>query len=223
MTPAVEADTPPMPLSSALPSSESRCWMTARRSLVSSSARPCWSAQWKIRPSVDSCVALSPSTFDSRIGPNAVIVARTGTPIPEAPSERNRTGNAVGAQSSPVSWARFVVRSLGSPGRARPERSPLTSASSTGTPAAEHCSARFCSVLVLPVPVAPATRPWRFSVAKGMRTRADLSGASSIITAPSSSAAPSVAYPAAISAAAFSLTGGRLAGRARPVAGAHVH
>ena len=83
------------------------------------------------------------------------------------------------------------------------------SASSTGTPAAEHCSARFCSVLVLPVPVAPATRPWRFSVANGMRTCASGAATPSITTAPSSSAPASVAYPAAISAAApWSATGG---------------
>ncbi|MCO5561378.1 hypothetical protein L7F22_014999 [Adiantum nelumboides] len=44
MTPAVAAETPPMPLSSALPASEVRCWMTARRSLVSSSGSPRWSA-----------------------------------------------------------------------------------------------------------------------------------------------------------------------------------
>ena len=91
MTPAVDAETPPMPLSSALPSSEIRYWMTERRSLVSSSARPWPSAQWKISPSVDSWVSLSPSTLDSRIGPNPVIVARTGTPIPR-PSDRNCTG-----------------------------------------------------------------------------------------------------------------------------------
>ena len=51
-----------------------------------------------------------------------------------------------------------------------PERSPLTSASSTGTPASDSWPASPCSVLVLPVPVAPATRPCRLSVANGMRT-----------------------------------------------------
>ncbi len=66
--------------------------MTARRSFRSSRARPFWSAQWKISPSVDSWVALRPSTFDSRIGPKLVIVARTGTPIPSVPSDRNSTG-----------------------------------------------------------------------------------------------------------------------------------
>ena len=44
------------------------------------------------------------------------------------------------------------------------------SAISTGTPTAESCSAMFCSVLVLPEPVVPATRPCRLSMASGMRT-----------------------------------------------------
>ena len=38
------------------------------------------------------------------------------------------------------------------------------SARKTGTPWPESCSAISCSVLVLPVPVAPATRPCRFRV-----------------------------------------------------------
>jgi hypothetical protein len=42
-----------------------------------------------------------------------------------------------------------------------PDKSPFTSAQKTGTPAAENCSAMTCSVTVLPVPVAPATRPCR--------------------------------------------------------------
>ena len=37
----------------------------------------------------------------------------------------------------------------------------------TGTPAADSCSAMTCRLFVLPVPVAPATRPWRFSMATG--------------------------------------------------------
>ena len=40
-----------------------------------------------------------------------------------------------------------------------PDRSPLMSAAKTGTPAAESCSAITCSVLVLPVPVAPGDEP----------------------------------------------------------------
>ena len=55
----------------------------------------------------------------------------------------------------------------GSPVAAMPETSPLTSAMNTGTPCADSCSAMSCSVLVLPVPVAPATSPWRFIIAQG--------------------------------------------------------
>ena len=137
ITPAVAEETPPMPLRSALPSSEVRCWMTARRSLVSRSGRPCWSAQWKISPRVDSWVSLRSSTFDSRIGPNCVSVARIGIAELLPPSERNSTGYAVGVQSSPVSLTRDWILALSSPGLAMPERSPLTSASSTGTPASD--------------------------------------------------------------------------------------
>ncbi|PQM47708.1 hypothetical protein C1Y40_02079 [Mycobacterium talmoniae] len=193
MTPAVAADTPPIDLSSALPSSLVRRLITERRSFRSSSGSPCWSAQWKISPSVDSWVALSPSTFDNSTGPKLEMVARTGTPIPPVPRDRNSTGKPVGAQSSPVSLARSVVLSLPSPGRAKPDRSPLTSAISTGTPAADSCSAITCRVLVFPVPVAPATRPCRLMVASGMRICALGSTVPSTTTVPSSRAWPPTA------------------------------
>ena len=35
----------------------------------------------------------------------------------------------------------------------------------TGTPIRENCSASVCSETVLPVPVAPVIRPWRFASA----------------------------------------------------------
>ena len=149
------------------------------------------SAQWKISPSVDSWVALSPSTLASRIGPNEVMVARIGTPIPPVPSETNSHGNPVGAQSvAPVSVARAVILSDDSPGADSPDRSPLTSAITTGTPAAESCSARPCSVFVLPVPVAPATRPCRLTVASGIRTRAVGSTCPSTTTVPARAPRP---------------------------------
>ena len=146
--------------------------MTARRSLVSSSGSLRWSAQWKISPSVDSCVSLRSRTLLSRIGPNWVSVARIGVALLLPPRERNSTGYAVGVQSSPVSFTRVWTRALSSPGRAIPDRSPLTSARNTGTPASDSCPASACSVFVLPVPVAPATRPCRLSIASGIRTRA---------------------------------------------------
>src|SRR5690242_10116478 len=57
--------------------------------------------------------------------------------------------------------ARVSSASLAAPAAATPERSPLTSAAKTGTPAREKPSAITCKVTVFPVPVAPATRPWR--------------------------------------------------------------
>jgi hypothetical protein len=44
-----------------------------------------------------------------------------------------------------------------------PVRSPLMSARNTGTPMRLKLSASFCRVTVLPVPVAPVTRPWRLA------------------------------------------------------------
>src|SRR5688572_29544362 len=44
------------------------------------------------------------------------------------------------------------------------------SATKTGTPAADSCSAISCRVRVLPVPVAPATSPCRLNIASGIRT-----------------------------------------------------
>ena len=46
-----------------------------------------------------------------------------------------------------------------------PVRSPFTSAMNTGTPMREKLSASFCSVTVLPVPVAPVMQPCRFASA----------------------------------------------------------
>src|SRR3954469_10260220 len=76
-----------------------------------------------------------------------------------------------------------------------PERSPLMSARNTGTPCAASCSAMSWRVLVLPVPVAPATRPCRLSISSGTRTWTSGSGAPSSSRAPSSSAGPVKAYP----------------------------
>ena len=82
----------------------------------------------------------------------------------------NSTGTPAAVQSHPTLAARSAILGFDSPGMARPDRSPLMSATNTGTPCAESCSARSWSVLVLPVPVAPATSPWRFIIASGMQT-----------------------------------------------------
>src|SRR5256885_17131215 len=55
------------------------------------------------------------------------------------------------------------------PGWLMPDRSPLMSAMNTGTPISENPSAIFCSVTVLPVPVAPVIRPCRLASAGSSR------------------------------------------------------
>ncbi len=65
------------------------------------------------------------------------------------------------------------------------------SAANTGTPAVLSCSAISWRVLVLPVPVAPATRPCRLSMPSGIRMWVSVSVVASSISPPSSSAAPS--------------------------------
>ena len=60
------------------------------------------------------------------------------------------------------------------------------SAAKTLTPAAEICSASNCRVRVLPVPVAPATRPCRLSIDSESRIFASGAGEPSTINTPSS-------------------------------------
>ncbi len=127
-------------------------------------------------------------------------MARIGTPGPMPPSERYSTGKPVGWKGRPSSVARFFAGPSSEPGTAMPDTSPFTSAANTETPAVESCSAITWSVLVLPVPVAPATRPWRFIVASGSRTVASGTSAPPRSPVPSSMALPFVAYAAAISA-----------------------
>ena len=96
---------------------------------------------------------------------------------------------------------RFSAGPPGSPGALIPETSPLTSAAKTATPASESCSAIVWRVIVLPVPVAPATRPCRFIIRSGTRTTASVSSFPSWTPRPRSIAAPSVAYASPIVAA----------------------
>ena len=98
----------------------------------------------------------------------------------------DRNAVAVAAQGKELHRERLAGPGLADAVRARrslslpaaavasPERSPLMSARNTGTPAADSCSAIMCSVTVLPVPVAPATRPCRFIMDSGSRTWASL-------------------------------------------------
>ena len=188
--PTVAVESPPIALRSAFPSPV-RCSSTDRRSPRSTRAWPRSRAQWKTSPSDDSCVSLRPSTFESSSGPKDSTLARTGTPVPRPPRLRTSVGVAAGSHVWPMAAQRSSSRSLAVPGAARPERSPLTSGATTGTPCAASCSASTCRVRVLPVPVAPATSPCRFVMASGMRTGADGTGCPSSTSTPTSSAAPS--------------------------------
>ena len=114
--------------------------------------------------STPSCVSLSSSRRDSSSGPISCTVARIGMALlAEQVPEHGRVGGVgpvveadlLGALGEPV-----LLLALGSE---MPDRSPLMSAANTGTPASEKPSASTCSVTVLPVPVAPVTRPWRLA------------------------------------------------------------
>src|SRR3954452_15295498 len=100
----------------------------------------------------------------------------------------------------PSSASRVAAGPPASPAVARPETSPFTSAAKTGTPAADSCSASSCSVLVLPVPVAPAISPWRLTIDSGTRTAASCTSCPSWTPRPRSSAGPSNVYAFAIAA-----------------------
>jgi hypothetical protein len=75
-----------------------------------------------------------------------------------------------------------------SPGSAMPETSPFMSATKQGTPASDSRPARPWTVLVLPVPVAPATSPWRFSMASGTATSNPVATSSPLTARPSPTA-----------------------------------
>ena len=102
---------------------------------------------------------------------------------------RSATGTRPGGPTPRTSSRATSTRSMSfglvaSPGAARPVRSPLMSATKTGTPAFDSWPARSWSVLVLPVPVAPAMRPWRFSMLSATWTRASLASSPSSIGLP---------------------------------------
>ncbi len=104
------ADTPPMPLRSSLPSSLVRCWMTTRRSLVSSNGRPRLSAQWKIRPERGLLGVVQPQHLRQQDRPEACDRS-------PAPARRCRpcrsTGTAREPAAAPV--VAGVVGALGDP------------------------------------------------------------------------------------------------------------
>ena len=89
-------------------------------------------------------------------GPQRVALAA------EDVEEGDRAGLRLEA-SRPSCLARSRTFWLSPPALAMPERSPFTSARKTGTPMRLKPSASMRRVTVLPVPVAPATRPWRLA------------------------------------------------------------
>ena len=149
------------------------CWHIARRSLRSSSNNPLSSAILNTSCSTPDWVSLRLSRRASRSGPRSETVARTGCPLPPpaaAGSAPNTSQQVTGqpdhfGSSSLSASRRSFTLPPNVPASAIPERSPLMSAMNTGTPMAENCSASFCNVTVLPVPVAPVMRPWRFASA----------------------------------------------------------
>ena len=151
-------DIPPYSRSSGLPSSPARNESTARRSARSSSPNPWSSATLNTSVSTLVWVSLSSSTLASKRGPNELTAARSGTPCWPV-RLTNSTGAARGSHADCTAASLESIAGVRTPGAAIPERSPFTSAAKTGTPWAESCSARSCSVLVFPVPVAPAIRP----------------------------------------------------------------
>ena len=95
--------------------------------------------------------------------PMSEIVARTGWPCALAPSAN--TSHSVQGQarlsgaSMPRSFSTAAILAGTLPAWLIPVRSPLTSAMNTGTPRRLKFSASVCSVIVLPVPVAPVISP----------------------------------------------------------------
>src|SRR3954453_6240270 len=135
-----------------------------RRSFMSISVRPFSSATRNATLRTPSCTSFRSSIRASNNGPISVTVARTGWPCSPNTSQ-NTVENWSGSNLRPISLARLRMKSLPSPTSEMPDRSPLISAANTGTPARAKPSAMTCSDTVLPVPVAPVTRPCRLASA----------------------------------------------------------
>ena len=131
---------------------------------MSISVRPFSSATRNATLRTPSWTSFRSSIRDSSNGPISVTVARTGWPCSPNTSQ-NTVENWSGWNLSPISPARLRIKSLASPTSEIPDRSPLISAAKTGTPARANPSAITCSDTVLPVPVAPVTRPCRLASA----------------------------------------------------------
>ena len=165
-------DSPPSPARSALPSSRDEVLDDRAQVLQVEQRQPGLVGVVEDQAEAeDSWISLRPEHLGQQHRPEA----GHGGPHRHAGAAGRRArgtppGTPRAARSARCPRPAAVTRSLGSPGAAMPDRSPLMSARKTGTPAADSCSAISCRVLVLPVPVAPATRPCRLSMASGMRT-----------------------------------------------------
>ena len=103
-----------------------------------------------------------------------------------------------------------------------PERSPFTSAMNTGTPMRENSSASTCRVTVLPVPVAPATSPWRLASpgrSPSTSVPALASGSGSIIASSLGSGASAAGAPGGSGRRPADTEGARTTGLASPGGG----
>ena len=118
----------------------------------------------KIIFSTPDCTSLRFNSRASNSGPRSETVARTGWPFSPKISHTT-TGLACGCQSfTPIFLSLASSFSEDVPSSATPVKSPFTSAINTGTPISDNDSASFCSVTVLPVPVAPVISPWRLAI-----------------------------------------------------------
>ena len=114
--------------------------------------------------STPSCVSLSsqqarqqqrPDLGDRRADRMALLAE-------QVPEDRREGAAGIAVDAELLARARAPADCC-APAWPMPDRSPFTSAMKTGTPSAEKPSAMVCRVTVLPVPVAPAIRPWRLA------------------------------------------------------------
>jgi hypothetical protein len=100
---------------------------------------------------------------DSSSGPMSDTVARTGWPCSPKTSHSVVGQRLARARAGRVRPGCCFTLAGSAPVWLMPVRSPFTSAMNTGTPMRLKLSASVCSVMVLPVPVAPVMRPWRLA------------------------------------------------------------
>ena len=164
MAPTLAALTLPYWVVNSLPLSPTYCNI-ARRSFKSSSNMPLSSAILKTMFNTPAWVSFKFNMRPSSSGPMSEMVARTGWPCAPNTSHSVVGQAADTGMSMPRSFKIPAILSPILPAWLMPVRSPLTSAINTGTPMRDRFSASVCSVTVLPVPVAPVIKPWRFAKA----------------------------------------------------------